>query len=131
MNNIHIKDVPLSETERKNSGIRYSTLSIELSYSLGGYGGFDWTKRPRGYRLFISPCDVNEYGNGLISRTSTLLGNSKESSSFITIETTKRFNRKRMTQLASVVDPDHVKHLWLTDHNGLIDYVTSLPSLIK
>ncbi len=127
MDKIEVGTIELTPEEKKDAGMRYSTIEIAIRYELGGFGGLDWTERKRGYQLDITPCAIIDYGNGHKGRETTGGCSTLDSGGFILIEETKRKSKKRMETLASKVDIEKVKELYLAEKKEeLIDYAVSL-----
>jgi hypothetical protein len=110
-NYIKVADVELTADQIAHSGIEYPTLEIEVRYTLGGYGGFDWTHRPRGYQVAVTPCRIKVSENGFTSRESTMMG--ENSGGFVTVEEAKRKSQKRMQQIADAIDPQRLADLFV------------------
>ena len=98
MKNITIGFFTLSEDGRKVVGTEYSNVRVEMGYTLGGYGGMDWTKRSRGYQLRITP-GIFDGGNSQY----VLIGG-YGAGGFVHIEDATRFSAKRLKELADSVD---------------------------
>lgn len=114
------------DDKAKNGG--YNLLEIQVDYSPGGYGGFDWTLRQRGYRLNLLPCSITIWNDGKEIRETSYGGD--KGSTFIFLEETKRQSNKRMEAIASKLDNEKltaITNLWLNDEkDALIDEVITL-----
>jgi hypothetical protein len=76
-----------------------NALRIDVEYSPGGMNYFSGNKNPRGYRVSIRPVS---HGDTLESFT--LLGPRRKSGGYIMIEESARYNRKRLTEIALLMD---------------------------
>lgn len=119
-NTIIIKTFELTDPHdiEKNGGKRM--LDIAITYSLGGFSGLDWTKKPRGYKLDITPYNlniINYNGKSYTTRETSYGGN--KSGAYIFLEETKRKSKKRMEQLVTLFESniDELKNYWLDDRN--------------
>lgn len=84
----------------------YSKLQVEVYYSLGGMNYFSGTQSPRGYKVGFKPCNVSISSSGCESYTFTMMsGNSKIEGGYVNIEYTQKFSKKRLFELAALVDP--------------------------
>jgi len=92
--------VPISEKTKQEKGTSYSVFLITISYSLGGMNYFTGQSDPRGYRVVISPASITETAGGGRILSATILGKQWESGLRFFIEPTKRYNRKRLEELA-------------------------------
>lgn len=112
-NNIVVGDIVLTAEEAKQIGCEYETVEVAIRYEIGGMGGFDWTYRPRGYQLDITPYRKVMRDGKFIGRQTTLLGGV---GGFLLLEEAARKNPKRMQQLADSVDMEALKAAIMT-HN--------------
>lgn len=80
---------------------RYSTLEVEVYYSLGGMNYFSGTTQPRGYKVGFQPCNHGEN----TTEYTMMSGNPKVEGGYVGIESANRFNAKRLAELAELVDP--------------------------
>jgi len=98
----------------------FDKLKIEVFYSIGGMNYFSGSIQARGYKILLKPVSVC---NGIES-SMMLSGNQKLQGGSITIETTNRFNSKRLKELAELVDPiveDLVTAYESDDRNKLLE----------
>lgn len=80
---------------------KYKTLRIDVEYFIGGVNYFSGSYAPRGYRVSMKPCNVG----GMFEESTLLSNDKKHSGGYIMVETTNRFNAKRLSELAEMLDP--------------------------
>lgn len=120
MNSTIIKTFEFTDPHdiENNGGKRFLDLSID--YTLGGYSGLDWTKKERGYRLDITPYNLNvrEYNGKKYTSRETSYGGVK-SGGFVFLVGTTRKSAKKMQSLADAMQPvaDTLKAHWLNSDN--------------
>lgn len=98
MNKIIVGYFTLTEEEKKSIGTEYNEVEVDVRYELGGYGGFDWTKRPRSYQLAVTPL-----ARSAGSRQYVLMGG-YGAGGYVTLEETARKSQKRMEALSASVN---------------------------
>lgn len=103
-----VGEFALSEAERAQVGTSYPTVEVSVVYTLGGYGGLDWTLRKRGYQLHVTPCEKKD------GFRTTSIGVSYGSGGFIHIEDAARFNARRCAELGKSVSLAEVKQAFLS-----------------
>ncbi len=77
----------------------FNELKVRVEYSMGGINYFSGGYNKRGYRISLKPISR---GNGIES--SIMLGSGKESGGYIFIEEAKRYNSKRLAEIAGLLD---------------------------
>lgn len=106
-NEIIVGSFSITDAEKKALDGRYNTIEVSIRYTLGGYGGLDWTYRPRGYQLVITPY---QDGGGF---RETSIGYGPSAGGFITLEEAKRKSQKRMQEIAGSVDMAMIKKAYV------------------
>ena len=96
---------------------KYGQLKIEVDYTLGGVNYFSGNVNQRGYKLYITPCNV---GDGFMQ--STLMGSTDESGYYIMLEQVKRKNQKKMQEWWDKIEPlaDKIAELYSERKHGEI-----------
>lgn len=77
----------------------YRTVEVSVEYALGGINYFTGNHNARGYRVSFRPMNLTKFGKSF-----TLLGNSRESGGYIMTEEANRFSRKRLQEIATIMD---------------------------
>jgi hypothetical protein len=78
------------------NGKEFNNIKVKLYYDLGGMNYFSGSPKRRGFYISIQPVSKSE-----TSESMTLLG--KDSGGYVFVEEAKRFNRKRLLELVSIV----------------------------
>jgi hypothetical protein len=80
---------------------KFNELKVRVEYAAGGMNYFSGSVTPRGYRVSLNPLSR---ASGMESY-SLMSANQKVDGFFIMIETANRYNAKRLSELAKLIEP--------------------------
>ncbi len=90
--------MPVKKGTFKNN---HTNLQISVEYTKGGMNYFSGKVNPRGYRVSVRPCTKTAIGLSFV----LMSGDQREMGGYSMIETANRLSRKRLAELAELIDP--------------------------
>ncbi|MFA6100412.1 MAG: hypothetical protein WC750_06125 [Patescibacteria group bacterium] len=97
---------PLTEDDKAHwaeRGKELTHLKIRVEYSEGGQNYFSGGYNKRGFRVSVTPVTLSEE-RGYTSESFVMLGDRRNCGGYVMIEEAKRYNSKRLEQLAEKYD---------------------------
>ena len=93
--------VALSEEQKKLYKNNQTHIKIQVQYNEGGMNYFTGSLNKRCYRLSFTPIARLDRGESCI-----LMSDTHESGAYVLLEEAKRYNAKRLKEVAEMIDPE-------------------------
>jgi hypothetical protein len=97
-----------------------SQIEVSVAFTSGGTNYFSGSTSPKCYRVSVSPCEITTHkladGTEYKSRSSVLMSGKRDSGLAYRIEECKRYNEKRLKELASLIEAEKIAS-WYEEEN--------------